>query len=119
MKKKYGPPRKKDTLATRINRDKEIRKIVEDKINQDTKVRIRMGWAYLIAMADTEGVNLTPEQINAVVHTMNDTMEEYYKMRDEDGEEIADSKMYAKICQILGEEGTCDYQYEKIFNPKE
>lgn len=116
MKKKYAPPKKKQTLAQRITRDQDIRKIVEERMERDAKIRIRMGWAYLIAMAETPGVELTPEQINDVVKTMDDTMSEYHQIEKEDGSEVADAKLYRKICQIMGED-SCDYQFERILEP--
>lgn len=120
MKNKFNPPRKKNTLADRIAREKKIQEAVAEHFNQDKKIRIRMGYAYIVAMADTEGVNLNAEQIRAVVDTMSDTMDEYYQMVKEDGEEVADSKLYQKVCAVLGDDPSeCDYQFEKLFTPKE
>lgn len=120
MKNKFNPPRKKNTLADRIAREKKIQEAVAEHFNQDKKIRIRMGYAYIVAMADTEGVNLNAEQIKAVVDTMSDTMDEYYQMVKEDGEEVADSKLYQKVCAVLGDDPSeCDYQFEKLFTPKE
>ena len=120
MKNKFNPPRKKNTLADRIAREKKIQEAVAEHFNQDKKIRIRMGYAYIVAMADAEGVNLNAEQIKAVVDTMSDTMDEYYQMVKEDGEEVADSKLYQKVCAILGDDPSeCDYQFEKLFTPKE
>lgn len=116
MKKKYAPPKKKQTLAQRISRDQDIKKIVEERMERDAKIRIRMGWAYLIAMAETPGVELTPEQITNVVKTMDETMNEYHQIEKEDGSEIADAKLYQKICQIMGED-SCDFQFERILEP--
>lgn len=120
MKNKFNPPRKKNTLADRIAREKKIQEAVAEHFNQDKKIRIRMGYAYIVAMADTEGVNLNAEQIKSVVDTMSDTMDEYYQMVKEDGEEVADSKLYQKVCTVLGQDPSeCDYQFEKLFTPKE
>ena len=120
MKNKFNPPRKKNTLADRIAREKKIQEAVAEHFNQDKKIRIRMGYAYIVAMADTEGVNLNAEQIKSVIDTMSDTMDEYYAMVKEDGEEVADSKLYQKVCAVLGEDPSeCDYQFEKLFTPKE
>lgn len=120
MKNKFNPPRKKNTLADRIAREKKIQEAVAEHFNQDKKIRIRMGYAYIVAMADAEGVNLNAEQIKAVVDTMSDTMDEYYQMVKEDGEEVADSKLYQKVCTVLGQDPSeCDYQFEKLFTPKE
>lgn len=120
MKNKFNPPRKKNTLADRIAREKKIQEAVAEHFNQDKKIRIRMGYAYIVAMADAEGVNLNAEQIKAVVDTMSDTMDEYYQMVKEDGEEVADSKLYQKVCAVLGDDPSeCDYQFEKLFTPKE
>lgn len=120
MKNKFNPPRKKNTLADRIAREKKIQEAVAEHFNQDKKIRIRMGYAYIVAMADTEGVNLNAEQIKSVVDTMSDTMDEYYQMVKEDGEEVADSKLYQKVCAVLGDDPSeCDYQFEKLFTPKE
>lgn len=120
MKNKFNPPRKKNTLADRIAREKKIQEAVAEHFNQDKKIRIRMGYAYIVAMADTEGVNLNADQIKSVIDTMSDTMDEYYAMVKEDGEEVADSKLYQKVCAVLGEDPSeCDYQFEKLFTPKE
>lgn len=120
MKNKFNPPRKKNTLADRIAREKKIQEAVAEHFNQDKKIRIRMGYAYIVAMVDAEGVNLNAEQIKAVVDTMSDTMDEYYQMVKEDGEEVADSKLYQKVCAVLGDDPSeCDYQFEKLFTPKE
>lgn len=120
MKNKFNPPRKKNTLADRIAREKKIQEAVAEHFNQDKKIRIRMGYAYIVAMADTEGVNLNAEQIKSVVDTMSDTMDEYYAMVKEDGEEVADSKLYQKVCTVLGEDPSeCDYQFEKLFEPRQ
>ena len=120
MKNKFNPPRKKNTLADRIAREKKIQEAVAEHFNQDKKIRIRMGYAYIVAMADTEGVNLDADQIKSVIDTMSDTMDEYYAMVKEDGEEVADSKLYQKVCTVLGEDPSeCDYQFEKLFTPKE
>lgn len=119
MKNKFNPPRKKNTLADRIAREKKIQEAVAEHFNQDKKIRIRMGYAYIVAMADTEGVNLNAEQIRAVVDTMSDTMDEYYQMVKEDGEEVADSKLYQKVCTVLGQDPSeCDYQFEKLFEAR-
>lgn len=120
MKNKFNPPRKKNTLADRIAREKKIQEAVAEHFNQDKKIRIRMGYAYIVAMADTEGVNLNAEQIKSVVDTMSDTMDEYYQMVKEDGEEVADSKLYQKVCTVLGQDPSeCDYQFEKLFEPRQ
>ena len=120
MKNKFNPPRKKNTLADRIAREKKIQEAVAEHFNQDKKIRIRMGYAYIVAMADAEGVNLNAEQIKAVVDTMSDTMDEYYQMVKEDGEEVADSKLYQKVCTVLGQDPSeCDYQFEKLFEPRQ
>lgn len=120
MKNKFNPPRKKNTLADRIAREKKIQEAVAEHFNQDKKIRIRMGYAYIVAMADTEGVNLNAEQIKSVVDTMSDTMDEYYQMVKEDGEEVADSKLYQKVCTVLGQDPSeCDYQFEKLFESRQ
>lgn len=120
MKNKFTPPRKKNTLADRIAREKKIQEAVAEHFNQDKKIRIRMGYAYIVAMADTEGVNLNADQIKSVIDTMSDTMDEYYAMVKEDGEEVADSKLYQKVCTVLGEDPSeCDYQFEKLFEPRQ
>ena len=120
MKNKFNPPRKKNTLADRIAREKKIQEAVAEHFNQDKKIRIRMGYAYIVAMSDTEGVNLNAEQIKSVVDTMSDTMDEYYQMVKEDGEEVADSKLYQKVCTVLGQDPSeCDYQFEKLFEPRQ
>ena len=119
MKNKFNPPRKKNNLADRIAREKKIQEAVAEHFNQDKKIRIRMGYAYIVAMADAEGVNLNAEQIKAVVDTMSDTMDEYYQMVKEDGEEVADSKLYQKVCTVLGQDPSkCDYQFEKLFEAR-
>ena len=120
MKNKFNPPRKKNTLADRIAREKKIQEAVVEHFNQDKKIRIRMGYAYIVAMADAEGVNLNAEQIKSVVDTMSDTMDEYYQMVKEDGEEVADSKLYQKVCTVLGQDPSeCDYQFEKLFESRQ
>ena len=42
MKNKFNPPRKKNTLADRIAREKKIQEAVAEHFNQDKKIRIRM-----------------------------------------------------------------------------
>ena len=70
-------------------------------------------------MAETEGVELTPEQIQAVTNNMDANLDEYEKIKERDGEEVADAKMYQRVCEVLGEDPSdCDFQSEKIFDPE-
>ena len=119
LKKSYGPPKKKGTLAQRMKSDADAKAAMQKILDDEMKARLRMGWAYVIAMAETEGVELSKEQIQDVVTNMDANLEEYEQLRKKNGEEYADSKMYERCCQVLGEDtSNCDYQYEKLFDPK-
>ena len=117
MKTKYRPPKKKGTLAQRIAAEKKLREAIENKHNEDTKARLRMAWAFVVSMAETEGVELTPEQIADVVDGMNSNMDEYDAIKARDGDDVADTKLYMRVCEVLGQDPSeCDYRPERIFD---
>lgn len=117
MKSKYRPPKKKGTLAQRIAAEKKLKEAIAEKEKSEASTRLRMAWAFVISMAETEGVELTPEQIGKVVDGMDANLDEYYRIKSEDGEEIADIKMYMRVCELLGQDPSeCDYRPERIFD---
>lgn len=119
MKTAYRPPKKKGTLAQRIAAEKKLIQTLEEKQIENTKARLRMAWAFVISMGELEGVNLSPEQIAMVVDNVDTNMTEYETIKATDGEDVADTKMYMRVCEILGQDPSeCDYRPERIFDFK-
>ena len=119
MKTTYRPPKKKGTLAQRIAAEKKLIQTLEEKQIENTKARLRMAWAFVISMGELEGVNLSPEQIAMVVDNVDTNMNEYEAIKAADGEDVADTKMYMRVCEILGQDPSeCDYRPERIFDSK-
>ena len=119
MKTAYRPPKKKGTLAQRIAAEKKLIQTLEEKQIENTKARLRMAWAFVISMGELEGVNLSPEQIAMVVDNVDTNMTEYETIKATDGEDVADTKMYMRVCEILGQDPSeCDYRPERIFDSK-
>lgn len=119
MKTTYRPPKKKGTLAQRIAAEKKLIQTLEEKQIENTKARLRMAWAFVISMGELEGVNLSPEQIAMVVDNVDTNMTEYEAIKAADGEDVADTKMYMRVCEILGQDPSeCDYRPERIFDSK-
>ena len=119
MKTTYRPPKKKGTLAQRIAAEKRLIQTLEEKQLENTKARLRMAWAFVISMGELEGVNLSPEQIAMVVDNVDTNMNEYEAIKAADGEDVADTKMYMRVCEILGQDPSeCDYRPERIFDSK-
>lgn len=119
MKTTYRPPKKKGTLAQRIAAEKKLIQTLEEKQIENTKARLRMAWAFVISMGELEGVNLSPEQIAMVVDNVDTNMTEYETIKATDGEDVADTKMYMRVCEILGQDPSeCDYRPERIFDSK-
>lgn len=117
-KKNFTPMRKKNTLAQRMKNSKKVKSTIDEMMQNQIKARLRLGWAFIISMAETEGVELTPEQLKAVTDNMDANLDEYDKIKERDGEEVADAKMYQRVCEVLGEDPSdCDFQSEKIFDP--
>ena len=117
MKTTYRPPKKKGTLAQRIAAEKKLIQTLEEKQIENTKARLRMAWAFVISMGELEGVNLSPEQIAMVVDNVDTNMNEYEAIKAADGEDVADTKMYMRVCEILGQDPSeCDYRPERIFD---
>lgn len=117
MKKSYRPPKKKGTLAQRIAAEKRLRKAIENRHSEETKARLRIAWAFVVSMAETDGVELTPEQIADVVDGMSSNMVEYDAIRARDGEDVADTKLYMRVCEVLGQDPSeCDYRHERLFD---
>ena len=117
-KKNFTPMRKKNTLAQRMENSKKVKSTIDEMMQNQIKARLRLGWAFIISMAETEGVELTPEQLKAVTDNMDANLDEYDKIKERDGEEVADAKMYQRVCEVLGEDPSdCDFQSEKIFDP--
>ena len=118
-KKNFTPMRKKNTLAQRMENSKKVKSTIDEMMQNQIKARLRLGWAFIISMAETEGVELTPEQLKAVTDNMDANLDEYDKIKERDGEEVADAKMYQRVCEVLGEDPSdCDFQSEKIFDPE-
>ena len=107
-----------EKLANKIAREKSIEHMIKEHLDQDKKIRIRMGYAYIIAMAETEGVNLNPDQIKAVIDTMSNVMVDYNKTKEEDGADVAEVKLYQKVREVFGDSDARNrFDFETLFTP--
>lgn len=105
--------RKENPAKTQMMVAKELRKGIENK----QKDRSRMIWCMIIALADSEKVVIDSDALLEVIDSVGENIDDYDRIKREDGEEIADEKLNIRVNRALGQDDFADTP-EKLYKAK-